>query len=98
MICFPRSSRLVVIVPVSIPNVAVSVRSFSSIAQASRVSPFGSISDRIAASSRPGSSGLCALRNRRGFSYFLFLLFFLSRPWSTLSPLHRTCIPPSRTL
>ena len=76
MICFPRSSRLVVIVPVSIPNVAVSVRSFSSIAQASRVSPFGSISDRIAASSRPGSSGLCALRNRRGFSYFLFLLFF----------------------
>ena len=61
-----------VVVPVSIPSVAVSVRSFSSLALVSRVATaVGPTADRIAASSRPSRSGLRVLLNARGFSYWL---------------------------
>ena len=78
MICFPRSSRLVFIVPVSIPNVALSVRSFSSIAQASWVSPLDLFQTEL--QHHPGQVGVAYVLSgiREGFRIFYFSFSFES--------------------
>ena len=76
MICFPRSSRLVVIVPVSIPNVALSVRSFSSIAQASWVSPLDLFQTELQRHPDQVAVACVLSGTREGFRIFYFYFFF----------------------
>ena len=76
MICFPRSSRLVVIVPVSIPNVALSVRSFSSIAQASWVSPLDLFQTELQRHPDQVAVAYVLSGIREGFRIFYFYFYF----------------------